>query len=52
MLLRWDNAPHHPEIPTHPHHRHDGERIDPAARVSIEEVLAKLAARLQSQGEV
>jgi hypothetical protein len=52
MLLRWDNAPHHPEIPTHPHHRHDGERIDPAARVSIEEVLAELAIRLQSQGEV
>ena len=27
MLLRWDNAPHHLGIPTHPHHKHDGERI-------------------------
>jgi Family of unknown function (DUF6516) len=52
MLLRWDNAPHHPEIPTHPHHKHDGEQIGPTARVSIEDVLAELATRLQSKGEV
>ena len=52
MLLRWDNAPYHPEIPTHPHHKHDGERIGPAARVSIEDVLAELATRLQSEGKV
>jgi hypothetical protein len=52
MLLRWDNAPHHPEIPPHPHHKHDRERIGPAARVSIEDVLAELATRLQSKGEV
>jgi len=50
LLLRWDNAPHHPEIPTHPYHKHEGERIGPAARVSIEEVLAELTAMLQSQG--
>ena len=52
MLLRWDNAPHHPAIPTHPHHKHDGEQIGPAARVSIEDVLAELADRLQSRGQV
>jgi hypothetical protein len=51
MLLCWDNAPHHPEIPTHPHHKHDGERIGPAARVSIEDVLTELATRLQSKGD-
>lgn len=21
---RWDNAPHHPHVTTHPHHFHDG----------------------------
>jgi hypothetical protein len=52
MLLRWDNAPHHPEILTHPHHKHDGERIGPAARVSIEDVLAELATKLQSKRDV
>ena len=52
MLLRWDNAPHHSEISTHPHHKHDGERIGPSARVSIEDVLTELATRLQSKGQV
>lgn len=34
------------------HHKHDGERIGPSARVLIEDVLAELAARLQSKGQV
>ena len=25
-IFRYDNAPHHPEISTHPHHKHIGER--------------------------
>ena len=25
-VFRYDNAPHHPEINTHPHHKHSGER--------------------------
>ncbi len=24
LRKRWDNAAHHPEMPTHPHHVHDG----------------------------
>lgn len=24
LIKRWDNAPHHPEIETFPHHVHDG----------------------------
>ncbi len=48
MLLRWDNAPHHPEISTHPDHEHKGDRLGPSARVSVEEILAELAARLKS----
>jgi hypothetical protein len=52
MLLRWDNAPHHPEIPTHPDHKHERERVGPSVRVSIEEVLAELAAALKGKGQV
>jgi Family of unknown function (DUF6516) len=52
MLLRWDNAPHHPEIPTHPDHRHEGEEVGPSARVSVEEVLAELATRMKSKGQL
>jgi len=25
-VFRYDNAPHHPEIKTHPHHKHVGDR--------------------------
>ena len=25
-LLQYDDAPHHPEVSTHPHHMHRGER--------------------------
>lgn len=46
ILLRWDNAPHHPEIPTHPDHRHEGGQVAPSSRASIEEVLAELEARV------
>jgi len=29
LLEGWDNAPHHPEVHTHPHHRHvKGEILD------------------------
>jgi hypothetical protein len=50
MLLRWDNAPHHPDISTHPDHKHARDRVVPSARVSIEEVLEELAANLKSRG--
>jgi hypothetical protein len=25
LVKRWDNATHHPEVSTYPHHVHDGE---------------------------
>lgn len=52
MLLRWDNAPHHPKIPTHPDHKHEREQIGPSARVSVEEVLEELTAVLRSKGQI
>ena len=27
MLFRYDNAPHHPEIVSHPHHKHTPDQI-------------------------
>jgi hypothetical protein len=26
MLFRYDNSPHHPEIDSHPHHKHTPEK--------------------------
>jgi len=46
LLKRWDNAAHHPEIKTSPHHFHDGaeETVLPHKSISAEEVLTLIAA--------
>ena len=45
FLKRWDNAPHHPEVPTRPHHIHDGSEkcVIPGGTMNVEEVLALIA---------
>ena len=49
LRRRWDNAPHHPEVPTHPHHVHDGSETNvvPHAPITVEEVLDIIAAEAQ-----
>ncbi len=43
LRFRWDNAPHHPEIETHPHHLHSGDgKILPHVPVTILDILEKL----------
>ncbi len=41
LAKRWDNAAHHPEIPTHPNHVHDGSEENVAAfePVGVKEIL-------------
>ena len=43
-VLRYDNAPHHPEIVTYPHHKHVGaaERLAPADQPSLSQVLSEI----------
>ena len=49
LVLRWDNAPHHPEIPTLPDHKHEGEQIGPSERASIENVLVEITIVLKNK---
>lgn len=44
MWFRYDNAPHHSEIGSYPHHKHLRERIIPAAMPSIKDVLEEISA--------
>ena len=46
MMLRWDNAPHFPSIPTFPHHLHRGDDVISSYRVFIEEVLHEIEKHL------
>jgi hypothetical protein len=52
LLLRWDNAPYHPEISTHPHHKHAGKQLAPSERVPIDDGCAELTAILRSKGQM
>lgn len=48
-LFRYDNAPHHPEIVTFPHHKHIGQqdRLTPSDQPSLNQVLAEIALWLE-----
>lgn len=50
-VFRYDNAPHHPEIATHPHHKHIGpeERLAPADQPSLHQVLAEVEGWLRKE---
>jgi len=44
MLFRYDNSPHHPEIDTHPHHKHTPDKIGPSNMPSIRDILNEISA--------
>ena len=39
LITRWDNSPHHKEIPTFPHHRHLPEKVIASKERTIKDVL-------------
>jgi hypothetical protein len=42
MIFRYDNAPHYPNIPTYPHHKHVGSDVEPAQVPDLSEVLRQI----------
>ncbi len=41
-VLRYDNAPHHPNIETFPHHKHENDEVKPLHDNSIEAFLKEV----------
>jgi hypothetical protein len=39
VIIGWDNAPHHREVNSFPHHMHVGEKIEPSSQRDLKEVL-------------
>ncbi len=39
LIMRWDNAPHHNNLKTFPHHIHKGNKIYENYHIHIEDVL-------------
>jgi hypothetical protein len=46
LITRWDNAPHHSEIETFPHHVHEGEDVKPSEELTFVETLKKIEERI------
>ena len=46
LVFRYDNVPHHPEIKTHPHHKHIGASIVATQPPDLSEVLREIDAIL------
>ena len=42
-VFRYDNAPHHEHVATHPHHKHVGSEILPAIEPDFRQVLDEAA---------
>lgn len=39
LIIRWDNAPHHPELFNAPHHKHTFEKMESSEEVTVLDVL-------------
>jgi hypothetical protein len=46
MVFRYDNAAHHPEIATHPNHKHTSAGVEPASIPDLTDVLREIDKRL------
>jgi len=49
LLVRWDNAPHHRNIKTFPHHKHVKEEIDESYEVTLEDILKRISNSITHQ---
>lgn len=48
-IFRYDNAPHHPELFTFPHHKHVGKARLPATEPTLSHVVSEVAALLSEK---
>ena len=43
MIFRYDNAPHHHDIETFPHHKHEREDIKASPELTSYQILLEIA---------
>ena len=51
LRIGWDNAPHHPEASTHPHHKHVAaqESIQASEETTLEDALRFIKKKLEEE---
>lgn len=42
MIFRYDNAAHHGDVPTFPHHKHTSTGVKPSRELGLAEVLSEI----------
>ena len=47
LIMRWDNAKHHPEIKTFPSHLHVGNKVEESRKPEIEDVLLEVINKIE-----
>jgi len=47
LMIRWDNAPHHQEIETFPHHMHTTDAIKKSYIITLDDVLKYIKNQLK-----
>jgi len=47
MIRRWDNAPHHNDLPNFPHHVHDENKILSGEDVNLTDVLMYIEGKIR-----
>ncbi len=46
LVFRYDNAPHHPDLPGFPEHKHEGDRVLASPAPDLGQVLKEIDERL------
>ena len=46
MKFRYDNAPHHHEMPSFPHHKHTPNKVIPSKIPTIKDILNEISATI------
>lgn len=42
MIFRYDNAAHHRDVPTFPHHKHTSTDVQPSRETGLSEILSEI----------
>ncbi len=47
LIRRWDNAPHHKDLPNFPHHIHEGGNVISGGDMNLVDVLADIEMKIK-----
>jgi len=50
-VFRYDDAPHHPDLPTFPHHKHVRKERLPGTEPTLSQVVSEVTALLEKESE-